>query len=202
MPAHSQQQEDAKEQKIELATIFQVADIEKAAGIKPIVIGRFGGVFGIKGWVKAKSFTSPPENIFRYKPWLVQENNQWLELRVADHRRNRANFTAQIDGIEDREQAGALAGHNIAVTRHRLPELPENNYYWHDLVGLEVITTQGVSLGRVRTLLDTSANHVLVVQATQGTNEEYLIPWLPEQGVIKKVALAERKIEVDWNADF
>lgn len=202
MPARPQPQEDTKEQKIELSTIFQVADIEKSADLKPIVIGRFGGVFGIKGWVKAKSFTSPPESLFRYKPWLVQENNQWLELRATDHRQHKAGFTAQIAGIEYKEQARALVGHNIAVTRHRLPELPENSYYWHDLVGLEVITTQGVRLGRVRTLLDTNANHVLVVQAEQGTNKEYLIPWLPEQGVITKVALAEQKIEVDWNADF
>ena len=51
---------------------------------KPVVVGRLGAVYGIKGWLKVHSFTDDAESIFEYSPWLTQQNGEWREIRVSD----------------------------------------------------------------------------------------------------------------------
>jgi 16S rRNA processing protein RimM len=156
------------------------------------------GVFGVKGWVKIFSFTEPRENILRYSPWLLQKNNQIQEIKVLGGRRQGDSVVAELQNVADRDDAALLIGAEILIRKQQLPALEPDEYYWADLVGLNVENKDGVKLGKVDHLLETGANDVLVV--VDGETER-LIPFLQGQTILK-VELDDRLICVDWDADF
>ena len=96
-----------------------------------------------------------------------------------------------------RNGEGKCKGLLIAVPRDSLPEQPEGEYYWSDLVGLSVENLAGEKFGNVDSLLETGANDVLVVKGESG---EKLIPFI--DSVIKHVSLKDKTIRVDWQADY
>ena len=97
----------------------------------------------------------------------------------------------------DRDAAAALKGTQIGVHREQLPGPGEGEYYWHDLVGLRVQTTQGMELGTVDHLIETGANDVLVVRGER----ERLIPFIRGQ-VVLSIDLAAGEMRVDWDPEF
>lgn len=160
--------------------------------------GEISGVFGIKGLVKVFSFTDPRENILAYSPWILQKNNQTREVKIVGGQRHGNNVVAELDGISDRDAALALIGCKILIRKQQLPETKPGEYYWADLVGLNVKTKQGVSLGKVDNLLETGANDVLVVLDGE---IERLIPFLQQQ-TIMHIDLDAGLMIVDWDPDF
>jgi 16S rRNA processing protein RimM len=109
----------------------------------------------------------------------------------------------RLKGIGDREVARTYSGADITVPTAELPELPEGEFYWHQLEGLTVLTVDGECLGKVDHMIETGSNDVLVVRATDSSidQRERLIPYLPEQAVTN-VSLAEGSITVDWDPEF
>lgn len=164
---------------------------------KMLVLGRISGVFGVKGWIKVYSHTEPREKITDYSPWLVKLKQGWREFEVLEGQRHGKTVIARLRGIDDRDEAQQLSGADIAVHQAQLEELPENEYYWHQLEGLQVVNTEGVELGRISHLLETGANDVMVVQG----EKERLIPYTPGVAVIQ-VDLEARRVTVDWDPDF
>jgi 16S rRNA processing protein RimM len=160
--------------------------------------GEISGVFGIKGLVKVFSFTDPRENILAYSPWILQKNNQTREVKIVGGQRHGNNVVAELDGISDRDAALALIGWKILIRKQQLPETKPGEYYWADLVGLNVKTKKGVSLGKVDNLLETGANDVLVVLDGE---IERLIPFLQQQ-TIMHIDLDAGLMIVDWDPDF
>jgi 16S rRNA processing protein RimM len=160
--------------------------------------GQISGVFGVKGWVKVFSFTQPRENILRYSPWILQKNNQTKEIKVVGGQRQGSNVVAELDGVVDRDSALTLMGWEILIRKEQLPKTQADEYYWADLVGLEVETEAGVKLGKVDHLMETGANDVLVVIDDK---TERLIPFLQKQTVLK-IDLTARTMVVDWDPDF
>lgn len=165
--------------------------------VRRVELGKVAGAFGIKGWVKLQSWTEPPQHIFDYQPWLLQIAGQWSEWQVAESHRHGRSLIARLPGIEDREQAAALAGAVIAVRREQLPAAGPGEYYWADLIGLEVRLMDGRNLGRVQGLMATGSNDVLIVQG----DRERLIPFVPGQ-VVKQVDLDAGRICVEWDPEF
>lgn len=164
---------------------------------KLVEIGRISGLFGVRGWVKVYSYTDPRENILRYLPWLLQSGSGGQTVQVVDGRVHGKGIIAHLEGIDDRDAATALIGKEIKVYRSQLPDAREGEYYWTDLVGLEVITLDGLEVGKVDYLVNTGANDVLVVKGRQET----LIPYISDQ-VVKKVDLEQGIITVDWDMEF
>jgi len=162
-----------------------------------VVLGRIAALYGVRGWVKVFSHTEPRDNILRYQPWQVKIDAAWQSLRIVEGRVHNQGIVAHLEGYEDRDAATALLGCDIVVRAEQLAQLPPGEYYWSELIGLEVITTQGVALGIVTSLLETGANDVLVVQG----DRERLIPYLPDQ-VILKVNKGDKCIIVDWDPEF
>jgi 16S rRNA processing protein RimM len=160
--------------------------------------GQISGVFGVKGWVKVFSFTRPRENILRYSPWILQKNNQTKEINVIGGQRQGSNVVAELEGVLDRDTALELMGWEIFIRKEQLPKPQVGEYYWADLIGLEVVTTEGVKLGKVDHLMETGANDVLVVIDDK---IERLIPFLQPQTVLK-IDLSARSMVVDWDPDF
>lgn len=162
-----------------------------------IIIGRIAGVHGVKGWMKIRSHTAPRENILTYPLWRVRQAGQWREMALVEGRPQGKGVVASLEGIDDREQARAFMGSDIAVPRNELPPLPEDEYYWADLEGLRVITVDGVDLGRVDHLIETGANDVMIVRG----DRERLIPMVVGQ-YVTRVDLNAGLMEVDWDPDF
>jgi len=164
---------------------------------KRIVIGRIGGPFGIKGWVKLLSSTEPRAKITEYRTWQLKQGGEWREWTVAEGHAHGKGVIARLEGVTNRDQATALMGADIAVWRSELGETKPGEYYWADLIGLDVQLESGRPLGKVSGLMATGANDVLVVKGER----ERLIPFIHGQ-VIKRVDLAQGLIQVDWDPDF
>jgi 16S rRNA processing protein RimM len=162
-----------------------------------VPLGRVGGPYGVRGWVRITSGTQPPEKIFEYRPWLLERNGAWHPVEVISGRVHGKGLVAQLAGCSDRDQAAALAGAEIAVARTALAEPAADEYYWADLVGLAVVTSEGVDLGVVDHLIETGANDVLVVRGER----ERLIPFTPGHAVVA-VDLEQRRLTVAWDPAF
>jgi 16S rRNA processing protein RimM len=161
-----------------------------------IALGKINGVFGIKGWVKIYSYTRPRERILEYSPWILELDGSRTELKVSDGQVHGKGLIARFEGIEDRNQAEKLVGAVINITDQDLPDTAADEYYWSQLVGLDVSTTQGIELGKVTHLFETGANDVMVVRGER----ERLIPFTRD--AVIEVDLDSGKITVDWDPDF
>jgi 16S rRNA processing protein RimM len=166
---------------------------------EPVVIGRIVGLFGVKGWVKIRSYTDPREQIARYRPWRLLVDGEWRSLEAEAVRPQAKSLIARFVGINDREQAVRLLHSDIVIDRRQLPALGENEFYWRDLQGLRVFNLSGVELGMVRSLIETGANDVLVVRGDEGP--EILVPYVMDR-VVRSVDIESGIIRVDWEADF
>ena len=162
-----------------------------------ISVGKISGVFGVKGWVKVFSFTDPRENILTYSPWLLKKGDETKTFNVVDGQLQGKTIVAQLAGINDRDQAASLTGWDIFITQVQLPQAAKGEYYWSQLIGLNVETIDGVQLGVVDSLLETGANDVIIVQGER----ERVIPFLQGQTIIN-VDLDAGKIIVDWDPEF
>ncbi|MGZ4955478.1 MAG: ribosome maturation factor RimM [Methylobacter sp.] len=162
-----------------------------------ISVGKISGVFGIKGWVKVFSFTDPRENILTYSPWLLKKGDETKTVNVVDGQLQGKTIVAQLAGVNDRDQAASLMGWDIFITQDQLPKTAKGEYYWSQLIGLNVETIDGVQLGVVDSLLETGANDVIIVQGER----ERVIPFLQGQTVMN-VDLDAGRIIVDWDPEF
>lgn len=161
-----------------------------------IEIGHIIGAHGVRGQVKVFSQTSPRENILTYSPWLIDQSGRQYLTDVSGKRQGK-NVIASLAEVVDRNAAEALSGAKIMIRREQLPELDQGEYYWSQLIGLQVVNQEGVHLGQVDQMMETGANDVLVVQG----DRERLIPYVIED-VIKSIDLEQQQINVDWKEDY
>jgi 16S rRNA processing protein RimM len=163
-------------------------------------------VFGVRGWVKIYSYTSPRVNVVRYSPWFLRQDGKESTMEVLAGQAQGDGVVAQLAGIDDRDAAAALIGAEIEVDRAALGpalrgEAAESGlpgeFFWVDLQGMEVLTQAGVSLGFVDHLFETGANDVMVVVGAA----RHLIPFL-YGSVVLAVDGDRRVITVDWDPEF
>lgn len=169
-----------------------------------IILGKIGAVYGVKGWLKVHSFTGETEAILDYFPWSLKLGNKTQSVNITDWRKHNKNIIVKVAGIDDRDSAQALVGSEILVAETALPDLPDGEFYWRDLIGMNVVTTEGYDLGTVTDMMETGANDILVVKANQNdafSQKERLIPYLFEQVVIS-VDANNKQICVDWDPGF
>ncbi len=175
----------------------------------PIVIGKIVGIHGIKGWFKIVSFTRPKENILTYNSWLVKHGlakqnisapmeNEWRQMQLLEGKGQGKSLFAFLKGVNDRDGAASFVNSEIAINKSQLPTPKEGEFYWHDLIDMQVINQQRKVLGVVKEILETGANDVLVV----GINKERcLIPYVQDI-YIKDVDIEQGIIQVDWQSYY
>lgn len=173
-----------------------------------IVVGHLVGVYGVKGWLKVKSFTEPEDNIVDYAPWRLRLAGGAKEFEIEQVQYRPKGLLVKLKTIDDRDQAAALGKAQIEVAADLLPALDDGEYYWSQLIGLRVVSEydgQTFQLGQVREMLETGANDVLVVEASAAAPgidaRERLIPYLPGE-FVKNVDLAAGVIAVSWDPEF
>lgn len=163
----------------------------------PIILGRVSGLFGVRGWVKIHSDTSPRENILNYREWMLTHNGTEKCYSVEQGKRQGKGVIALLEGFSDRTGAEAIVGAEISIRPDQLKPLEAGEYYWSDLIGCEVVNLQQESLGEVADLMETGANDVLI---TKRHGREQLIPFV-DPWVIE-IDIENHKIVVDWQSDF
>ena len=171
-----------------------------------LVLARIGKTHGIKGWVRLISFTSPETNVGNYRHFQGASKglkSQTLALEMDAYKLQGNGLIAHFKGYDDPEAARALTGMELAVGNDELPALPDGEYYWYELQGLQVVNPHGECFGEVKELLETGANDVIVVVPNQNSidDQERLIPFLRER-VVLEVDLSNKQITVDWEADY
>lgn len=159
-------------------------------------MGRVSAPFGVKGWIKVQPFTAAAANLTSCAVWWIGRNGAWFKHSVGNARVHGRSVVAQLEGCDDREAAAQFRGMQVAIPRDVLPRPDTNEFYWADLIGLQVVNSAARDLGQVVRILETGANDVLVVEG----GRERLIPFIAE--VIREVDLAGRVITVDWDADY
>jgi len=174
---------------------------------EPVVVGRIGAPYGVQGWVHIRSYTSPPENLLKYLPWLISDHQggSWQSLEDVQSRAHKKGFVARLGAIADRDEAAALAGKLIAIPASSLPVSDENEYYWRDLVGCRVVNEANERLGYVDHRLETGANDVLVIapDREEGQNGESSLCLIPFVDLyILEVDAEARTVTVAWDADW
>ncbi len=171
---------------------------------KEVILGKIGAVYGIKGWLKIHSFTDDPQAIFDYSPWVLNLGGKKQSVTVSEWRRHSNGLIAKFADISDRNDAQLRTGAEIMVESEALPDLPEGEFYWRDLIGMDVVNEQGYNFGKVTDIMETGSNDVLVVKANPNDGfgkKERLIPYIDDQ-VIKSVSLESKQINVDWDPGF
>ncbi len=163
-----------------------------------VIMGRVAGAQGIQGWIKIQPYTAEPDSLLDYRTWWLGDEKQgWRELDVLKSSLHGRGVIAQVMGCHDRNTAEKYKGLLIAIPRSRMPQPAEDEYYWTDLIGLEVRNLGDERLGVVDHLQDTGANQVLCVSGEKG---EILIPFIAS--AVKQVDLTGKVIRVDWQADY
>ena len=168
------------------------------------VVGKLGSTYGIRGWLRIYSSTEYAESIFDYQPWFLKIKGQWQPTELESWKHHNHELIAKLKNVNDRETAQSLANVEIGVDLSVFPQLEEGDYYWHDLIGCNVVNLEGYAMGTVTEMMETGSNDVLVVRANSKDafgKQERLIPFLYEQ-VVKRVDLTTKIIEVDWDAGF
>jgi 16S rRNA processing protein RimM len=168
----------------------------------PIIVGRIGGVYGVRGWLKIESYTRPKENIFTYSPWLIHVNGCWAEIDIEEsQQRGSGRLLVKLAGIDSPEEARKYNHYDLAVAQEQLPPLTEGEYYWHDLIGLEVINQDEIKLGKISEIVETGANDVLVINGlSDGVSDKkakVLIPLIMDV-FVKQVDLIAKTMHVEW----
>ena len=170
---------------------------------KKIIVGRIGDSYGVKGWSHFLSFTDPIDNIFDYKNWQLERSlNRFEPIKLEAHKPHGSSFVIKVTTCNDRDQALLLRGKSIAVERTDLPTLTNNEYYWSDLVGLNVINTKGELLGVIDHLFDTGSNDVIVTNQTSldakiKLTKQHYIPYLST--VVTEINLEKKTMTVEWD---
>jgi len=157
-----------------------------------VVMGRIRAPHGLKGWIKVQPFTQEIEGLLDYPQWWVGRDGQWQQHRISEAVVHGSMVVARLEGFTDRDAAAGLRGRDVAVPRAAMPENGEGEFYWSDLLGMEVAHRNAARLGAVTKILETGANTVLVVQG----EKEWLVPFI--QDVIVDVDLKAGKLIVDW----
>ncbi len=161
-----------------------------------VVMGRIAAPFGVLGWVKIQPFTEEVDGLADFPVWWLGDGDDWREMPVKQCAVHGVTLLASLEGVTGREAAVALKGKQVAVPRDTLPTPAKDEYYWSDLIGLEVVNLQGESLGKVSGLLETGANDVLVVKGEQ----ERLIPFIAQYVI--EVDIGGGQVRVDWGLDY
>jgi 16S rRNA processing protein RimM len=157
-----------------------------------IEFGRVAGAYGVRGWMKV--VVDDPALLAGQPVWWIGGE----ERRVEETKLHSGKLLAKLAGVESPEQVRTYKGGAVSIPR---PEAGKGRYFWSDLVGLEVVNERGVALGVVKQMFSNGAHDVMRVSVTEVSGEkERLLPFVP--AYIKQVDLQNRRIEVEWEADW
>lgn len=157
-----------------------------------ICVGAFAGSYGVQGEVRLKSYCAEPAAIETYG--ILTSEDGRTEFIVGLTRTIKNGFVARVEGVFTKEQADSLNNTELFVQRGVLPNLPDDEYYHRDLIGLEVLDTGGTALGKVQQVLNHGASDILEI-AGPNLKASVLLPFT--RAAVPTVDLASGRLIVD-----
>ncbi len=184
-----------------------------------IEVGRIVDAWGIKGWFRVQPHSASPEALFSSRRWFLQPPEAGAQVKgggtglgftafqgtvllpINGAKDHSDSVVAQSPEVPDRTVAESLRGARVFVPRSSFPTAAPDEYYWVDLIGLDVVNREDVALGQVKELLSTGPQTVLVIAYEQdGKPQERMIPFV--SAFVDTVELAAKRIVVDWQPDY
>ena len=156
-----------------------------------IVVGAVAGAFGVKGEVRLKSFCAEPEDIASYSPLQTEEGH---EFTVKITRSIKNGFAARLSGIRFKDEADKLRGTKLYADRNLLPALPDDEFYYTDLIGLDALDTGGTKIGKIADIQNHGAGDILEIRGP-GLKASLLLPFTRE--TVPTVDLTAGRVIVD-----
>ena len=171
-----------------------------------IQVGHITGAYGIRGGVRVTPYSMDADALLSVKTWWIDKPSlRTVQVRNAKY--HSGDVTATLVDVTDREMAEALKGATVQVSRADFPELPEDEYYWTDLIGLDTVNLQGEALGKVTDMMHNGAQSILRITPEADPNAapdakapERLVPFVDQY--VKTVDLQARLITLDWGLDY
>ncbi len=164
----------------------------QTSGPEFICIGKIHRAHGIKGDVVMDPMTDFPERIRRGK--IVYLGDGHLPLTVARVRQKPPLLLVGFKEIEDETQASEFRNTFVYVKASDLPKLPEGEYYFHQLIGLDAVNLNDERVGTLSEILETGANDVYVIRKDDGSEE--LVPDVPQY--IRRIDIKNHIIKIDF----
>ncbi|TFL18700.1 ribosome maturation factor RimM [Jannaschia formosa] len=155
-----------------------------------VCLGAVTGSYGVRGEVRVKSFCAEPSAIGDYGPLTGDDGTAY---KVTVLRPVKGGYAVRLSGVPHKEAADALKGTRLWAPRAALPELPDDEFYHSDLIGLDAVDTGGAPLGRVHAVHDHGAGDLLELRPAGGA--AVLVPFT--RAVVPTVDLAARRLVVD-----
>lgn len=173
-----------------------------------IQVGRILDAWGVKGWFKVQAYSNQIDALSAAKQWHLKSPGPkpgQQVLKMLSVREHGDGIVASAEGVIDRNGAEALRGWELWISRTDFPRVGDGEYYWVDLIGLDVVNREAQPLGRVIGLIDTGPHAVLRilppgVEEPAKPDQERLIPFVA--AFVDDVSLEARQIRVDWGLDF
>lgn len=167
-------------------------------------VGYVSGPFGVTGSIRVTPFSVDADALLNVKTWWLDKPSM-RSVSVRTAKMHGGDVVSQLVGLLGRDAAEALKGAGVFVSRAEFPPLPEDEYYWSDLIGLDVVNLQGENLGTVTDLMHNGAQSILRIApvpeaGSDSEAPERLIPFVDQ--FVKTVEIAAKKITVDWGLDY
>jgi 16S rRNA processing protein RimM len=170
-----------------------------------IQVGHITGAYGLRGGIRVTPYSSDADALLNIKTWWLDKPAlRPVQVRMA--KQHSGDVTATLVDVSDRAMAEALKGATVQVSRAEFPALPDDEYYWTDLIGLEAVNLQGEVLGKVADMMSNGPQSILRIMpaadpsAPDAKVEERLVPFVDQ--FVKTVDLREKRITLDWGLDY
>jgi 16S rRNA processing protein RimM len=167
-----------------------------------VLVAHVTGAYGISGWVRLRPYSSDAAALLHAKTWWL-DKPELHDVDVMQVRTQGEDIVAHLMGVESRNAAEDLRGVTVQIRRAHFPPLDDNEFYWIDLIGHDVVNLAGEALGKVIGLIDNGAHPILRVEVpAQGTEkaQELLIPFVDR--FVPKVDQQAKVITADWEKDY
>ncbi len=160
-------------------------------------VGKIVGAHGVKGNLKVHSYA---ESVSVFKPGssilVIHAGKIERHFAIKWAKPHGKSILLSFKGIENRNTAKTLIGAELFIERIDLPELEEGVYYWVDIIGLSVFTTDNQYIGRVESIMSTGSNDVYIVKnRTKDDSTEMLIPAI--ESVVLEIDFKNKTMRVD-----
>jgi 16S rRNA processing protein RimM len=138
------------------------------------IIGEVTGVHGLGGNLRVRSFAQSADTFSAGRIVLLQsKSGQGNEYKIISASEHKKGLLLSLEGVNNRDDAQTLVGYQILIDREQLPEPEENEWYWQDLIGLDVVDEIKGPIGTITDIFPTGANDILVVKRA---DKETLVP--------------------------
>ena len=167
---------------------------------RKILLGKLGKPHGVKGFLFIHYYGKDANNLTDYAG-LVLDNETSVQVEKLLIQKDRVIL--KFYEINTRNDAEKLRDKQLYILEDSLPVLDSNQVYYFELEGLKVMNLENFELGKIKGILETNANDVLVIEPTDSSidERERLVPYLKDQ-VVKEINKIEKTIIIDWSEDY